>query len=282
MTQEAQSHREEQSNCQNCISQAEFNRFDRMKWIVLGLLLLIPFLLWLFSNPLLPLIRTNAQTQDPALAELAGNLEKMSEILSEMQAQAQGQHIDVDVFVNGNLQGTPSPAFGIPSALEGVTNTVEIETTRIITHAVEITSTPTPTPITVTEPVTNTVVIVKTIIYAPPPPTYTPEAGDACTRFNLEEGRNKESGALDSGLFVMSEISGRVVATWKAERGWKDSGWLQGFKISADTVHVGVQFYPDFGGYPIQMEIVNPAPGTDFGWLANGICHAIEIQFPEE
>jgi hypothetical protein len=29
------------------------------------------------------------------------------------------------------------------------------------------------------------------------------------------------------------------------------------------------------------MEIVNPAPGTPYGWLTRGVCHALEVGWPE-
>ena len=28
------------------------------------------------------------------------------------------------------------------------------------------------------------------------------------------------------------------------------------------------------------MTILNPAPGTTYGWLARGLCHALEVSWP--
>jgi hypothetical protein len=30
------------------------------------------------------------------------------------------------------------------------------------------------------------------------------------------------------------------------------------------------------------MKILNPAPGTPYGWMARGVCHAIEVAWPDE
>jgi hypothetical protein len=78
----------------------------------------------------------------------------------------------------------------------------------------------------------------------------------------------------------MQEPNGHVVATWQAQNGWLDSGWIEKRPISGDVVYVSVVFYPDAAGPPVAMEIVNPAGGTSYGWLQRGLCHAIEIQYP--
>lgn len=112
---------------------------------------------------------------------------------------------------------------------------------------------------------------------APPPPP-------ACARFNLDLGRNAHTGAGVDGRYEMIEVgTGKLLATWDAEFWWADSGWIEGIKLSyEDGSWVEVFFYPN-GSPPAQkLEIINPAPGTEYGWLALGMCHAIEIQFPAD
>lgn len=140
-------------------------------------------------------------------------------------------------------------------ATEVVTATVtkEIEVTRLV----PVTITPTATPSTPVSP-----------------------GPLACTRFDLEIGRDRVTGTRGAGEYIMREPSGFVVATWRAQDGWLDSGWQQELTITDDTVYVEVFFRPE-GRDLIRMEIVNPAPDTPYGWLTRGICHAIELQFPE-
>ncbi|MCB0037415.1 MAG: hypothetical protein KDE51_25465, partial [Anaerolineales bacterium] len=105
----------------------------------------------------------------------------------------------------------------------------------------------------------------------------------ACTRFDLEEGRNAETGAGVAGRYEMREVgTGRVLATWEAAADWVDSGWIYDINTSVATSSwVEVFFYPAGKAIATRLEIVNPAPGTSFGWIANGMCHAVELQFPE-
>jgi hypothetical protein len=94
------------------------------------------------------------------------------------------------------------------------------------------------------------------------------------------QGRDRYRGSLD-GVYVLHDVTGGQIASWTAAEGALDSGWINGLPLSFPTVHVRVVFYPRYGGgSPIQMEIVNPAPGTPYGWLTQGACHSIEIQYP--
>ncbi len=102
----------------------------------------------------------------------------------------------------------------------------------------------------------------------------------SCARFNFMQGRDWYRGAMD-GIFVLIDVTGGQIASWTARPGAVDSGWINGLPLSHPSAHVRVVFYPRYGGgSPIQMEIVNPAPGTPYGWLTQGGCHAIEIQYP--
>lgn len=105
--------------------------------------------------------------------------------------------------------------------------------------------------------------------------------GDACTRINFLKGLDRYYGSPADGTYVISEFNGRGgLASWKARAGDVDSGWIKGIYLSAEEVHVVVTFYPADGGLPVVMQIVNPAPDSDYGWLARSMCHAIEVQYP--
>lgn len=111
-------------------------------------------------------------------------------------------------------------------------------------------------------------------------------AGEACTRFNFLKGEDWYAGSRKPGWYVAKEFDGRgALVTWHADKGDTDSGWIDGINISFDAVYVVVTFYPDDGGAPIMMDIVNtvkePTTGADFGWLANNMCNALEIQYPD-
>jgi hypothetical protein len=127
---------------------------------------------------------------------------------------------------------------------------------------VAVTSTPTPLPTEV------------------PVSTATPEPprihGRACLRINFEV-----SGDLaQAGTYEVAEVSGRSLASWEARAGWQDSGWIYDLEISYEAVHVNVFYHPADGSDSITMAIFNPAPGTEYGWVARDICHAVEVGWP--
>lgn len=71
------------------------------------------------------------------------------------------------------------------------------------------------------------------------------------------------------------------MASWYALDGWQDSGWLDNLKISRNEVWVQVLYYPGPDTEPTVMEILNHAPSEDYGWLAKGVAHALEVGWPE-
>ena len=83
------------------------------------------------------------------------------------------------------------------------------------------------------------------------------------------------------GLYVVQETGGRTVASWNALDGWRDSGWINNLDISHEAVHVQVLYYPYAGAEPTVMRILNPVGGTEYGWLARGMEHALEVEFPD-
>jgi hypothetical protein len=84
------------------------------------------------------------------------------------------------------------------------------------------------------------------------------------------------------GLYVVQEVGGRVLASWYADEGWQDSGWITEIDITHPSVYVEVLYYPGPDTTPVKMKILNPAPGTEYGWLSRGSCHALEVGWPEE
>jgi hypothetical protein len=79
---------------------------------------------------------------------------------------------------------------------------------------------------------------------------------------------------------VAQEVGGKVLGSWYAEEGWQDSGWIQDIDISFPSVYVQVFYYSGPGADPVEMRILNPAPGTSYGWASRGVCHAIEVAWP--
>lgn len=154
-----------------------------------------------------------------------------------------------------------------------------LQVTAVVTLEVPSTSTPTATP---TLPPTVTPSVTPGIT-----PTLEPEIGEsptptptddeprlpACLRINFDIGGDH---ALQ-GDYVVQEIGGRFLASWPAEEGWQDSGWIYDIDITHESVYVEVWYYPSDGSAPIRLDILNPAPGTNSGWLSRGECHAIEV-----
>lgn len=127
-----------------------------------------------------------------------------------------------------------------------------------------VTSTPTAIATATTEPVPS-------IVPLPPP-----DPGLACLRINFEVSGD----VAEAGTYEVQEVDGRVLASWTAQAGWQDSGWIRDIEIPFMAVHVKVIFYPGDGSPPVEMAIENPAPGTPYGWVARGMCHALEVGWP--
>lgn len=131
-----------------------------------------------------------------------------------------------------------------------------------------VTSTPTPVPTSVPQP-TN----VPGSTATPEPP---PVPDRACLRINFEVSGD----VAEAGTYEVVEVNGPSLASWEAQAGWQDSGWIYNLAISFEAVHVQVLFHPADGSESITMSILNPAPGTDYGWVARGMCHALEVGWP--
>ena len=126
---------------------------------------------------------------------------------------------------------------------------------------VAITSTPTPLATAVPDSTAT-----------PPPNTQL-----ACLRINFEVSGDV---AL-AGTYSVKEVGGRPLANWEAQAGWQDSGWIRDIDISYEAVHVKVLYQAADGSDPVEMIIVNPAPNSEYGWVARGMCHALEVAWPK-
>jgi hypothetical protein len=100
----------------------------------------------------------------------------------------------------------------------------------------------------------------------------------SCVRINFEVSGDEAR----RGLYVVQEIGGRVLASWYAEEGWMDSGWFKEIDIPYENVYVQVLYYSGPGADPVVLEIVNHAPDSPHGWMSWGMCHALEVAWPDD
>ncbi|MFL7838996.1 MAG: hypothetical protein ACK2U5_01620 [Candidatus Promineifilaceae bacterium] len=174
--------------------------------------------------------------------------------------------------------GTPGPS---PTATETGTpgpspTATETGTPGPSPTATE-TNTPGPSPTIVNTPGIPTV----TTTALPPtpedlPPTRPPRE-DACTRINFEVSGDEAV----RGLYVVQETGGRQLASWYALDGWQDSGWFKDIDISHQNVYVQVLYYPGPDTTPTVLTILNHAPDSADGWMSWGMCHALEVGWPD-
>lgn len=144
------------------------------------------------------------------------------------------------------------------------------------------TITPSPTPKTEDEPTPES----SGTPFPPEPtakPTQAPTATatkkprlPACLRINFETS----GGEALEGVYEVREVGGRLLYSWYAQAGWRDSGWIYGIDISFEDVYIEV-FYLQQDGPPIKLDIMNPAAGTSYGWLSRGMCHSLEVGWPD-
>lgn len=179
------------------------------------------------------------------------------------------------------------------TATSTITSTPVTNTPTATNTGTPITNTPTATntstPVTNTPTATNTPSNTPTItptsgsggcttfpcVTFTPTPTKEPRE-NACLRINFDIGGH----VAQRGLFVVQEIGGRELASWYAEDGWQDSGWIKDIDISYPSVYVQVLYYSGPGATPVVMNMLNPAPNSEYGWLGRGMCHALEVAWP--
>jgi hypothetical protein len=95
-------------------------------------------------------------------------------------------------------------------------------------------------------------------------------------RINFEVSGHKAK----PGLYVVREANGNELATWHARGGEVDSGWINNLEITRETVWVEVLYYPGPNAAPVTMKILNHAPDQVYGWVSQGIGHALEVAWP--
>lgn len=111
-----------------------------------------------------------------------------------------------------------------------------------------------------------------------------PQPDAACAQFSLAQGRNAATGADVAGQYALHEVtSGRRLATWDAAASDTISGWLTDLPaVASNGSWVTADFTAAGAATAVPLEILNPAPNTNYGWVGNGRCHAIELQFPAD
>jgi hypothetical protein len=100
------------------------------------------------------------------------------------------------------------------------------------------------------------------------------EPSGTAVRINFELAPGQ---AAKRGHYSVQLPGGAEVASWYAEDGWLDSGWIDDLEIKSETELVQVLYYPGPDTTPTVMRILNPAPGTEMGWLGKGMAHALEV-----
>jgi hypothetical protein len=160
----------------------------------------------------------------------------------------------------------------------------QVTPTPTATLTPTVTATPTITP-------TGTIVPTETPSTPPPTPSPTPQVDlirstptpvieedkdprlPACLRINFDISGHEAK----AGLYVAQEVGGRFLAGWQADQGWKDSGWFHDIDITFPAVYVDVLYFEGPGAEPVRLKMYNPAPDTEAGWVARGMCHALEV-----
>ena len=162
---------------------------------------------------------------------------------------------------------TPSPTI---TATATVTPTLPLTPTVTITATATLTPTVTPSP-TAPAPSLTPQPEEQT---ATPSPTATakPPRLDACFFLNLEIAGD----AAKRGWYWIEEEGGRLLALLFLEEGWTGSEPTE-TDITFSAVHVRVSYAETLNGDRRPMVFYNPAPGKDMGWVARGICHALEV-----
>jgi hypothetical protein len=166
---------------------------------------------------------------------------------------------------------TPTPP---PTATSSPTLTATPGPSETPTQTPTATSTATPGP----SPTATATTPPPTVTQTVSPPEATRKSREpSCVRINFDVGGQNAV----RGLYVVQETGGKVLATWYAEDGWQDSGWFTDIDISFENVLVRVLYYRSPDAVPVEMKILNPAPGTPYGWMSWGMCHALEVAWPD-
>jgi len=102
----------------------------------------------------------------------------------------------------------------------------------------------------------------------------------ACAQLSFAQ---RDGRGAQSGVYALMDVTSGQVAAWSAPAGAQNSGWIYNVPVAFNSVHVRVLFYPRYGGgTAVEMPILNHAPDTAEGWLTRGMCHSLELAYPEE
>lgn len=88
--------------------------------------------------------------------------------------------------------------------------------------------------------------------------------------------------AAKRGHYSVQALGGGEIASWYALDGWEDSGWITEVAIGNRTVWVEVVYYPGPETEGTVMTILNHVPGEAYGWVSNGMVHALEVAWPDQ
>ncbi len=104
----------------------------------------------------------------------------------------------------------------------------------------------------------------------------TPSGTNVRIDFELAPGQSAKK-----GHYSVQELGGREIASWYALDGWLDSGWIETYELSFDSVYVQVLYYPGPDTEPTELRLLNPIPGKDYSWASRGTAHALEVAWPD-
>lgn len=110
-----------------------------------------------------------------------------------------------------------------------------------------------------------------------PAPVVEAEPSGTAVRIDFEVSGHR----AHQGLYVVRYPDGDEIASWSAYEGAVDSGWIGDLEITRKSVWVEVVYYPGPHAAPVKMKILNPAPGTAYGWISQGMSHALEVAWPD-
>ena len=182
--------------------------------------------------------------------------------------------VTVTPSVTPTMTPTLEPTF---TPTPSVTPTLTLSPTPTLTGTLVATPTVAATPTSSPTPITPTAEPDVATVTPSPTPTATREPRlPACLRINFDVSGQEAR----RGLYIAQEIGGGVPVGWEADDGWKDSGWFQDIDVTFEAVYVEVLYYHGPGAQPVRMKMFNPAPDVDAGWVARGMCHALEVGWP--
>ena len=182
--------------------------------------------------------------------------------------------VTVTPSVTPTMTPTLEPTF---TPTPSVTPTLTLSPTPTLTGTLVATPTVAATPTSSPTPITPTAEPDVATVTPSPTPTATREPRlPACLRINFDVSGQEAR----RGLYIAQEIGGGVPVGGGADDGGEGSGWVPGIGDIFEAGYVEVLYYHGPGAQPVRMKMFNPAPDVDAGWVARGMCHALEVGWP--